>query len=53
MKIKRAHPFVQTMILNILRENQIEEKVFVKKVDYEAEFIPAPHSSNQRHAIDK
>ncbi|MCR2820574.1 tetratricopeptide repeat protein [Lederbergia panacisoli] len=36
-----THPFLKTIVLNVLRENKIEKVVYVKKLTFEGEFIPA------------
>ncbi|MBS4216974.1 tetratricopeptide repeat protein [Bacillus sp. FJAT-49711] len=36
-----THPFLKTIVLNVLRENKIEKNVNVKKLKLEGQFIPA------------
>ncbi|MBS4194859.1 tetratricopeptide repeat protein [Lederbergia citri] len=38
---EHTHPFLKTIVLNVLRENKIEKSVYVKKLNFEGDFIPA------------
>ncbi|MBS4202724.1 tetratricopeptide repeat protein [Lederbergia citrea] len=37
---KRSHPFLQTIVLNVLREHGIEIEIVVKKLEFDGVFIP-------------
>lgn len=41
LKDNRAHPFLQTVALNVLMEHGVETPVQIKKFDYDGEFVPS------------
>lgn len=45
LRHEKAHPFLQTMVLNVLREHGIEKSVYVKKFNFEGNFIPTQLNS--------